>query len=70
MDTTKAKESRMRRLAKKHGWGITKSRCRTPEAYEYGGYMIYALDTNAVVHGSHPLRYGLNLEDVEDFLVS
>jgi hypothetical protein len=64
----KIREARLRRLAARNDLQLVKSRCRTPEAYEYGGYMLVDPFINAVVFGAYPLAFCLDLNDVEAWL--
>jgi hypothetical protein len=58
----KARESRLRRMAARHGLAIRKSRVRDPRAVDYGTYTIIDATLNAVVSES------MDLDDVERFL--
>jgi hypothetical protein len=62
----KAHESRVRRLAKRRGYLVRKSRQwkYIPHANNYGGYMLVLLNCNAVVLGS---RFEATLNDIEHF---
>ena len=65
-----ARESRVRRLARSMGFSLTKSRSRTPESLEFGGYMISDPFMNAVVVGGHPWAFSLDLDEAEAWLNS
>jgi hypothetical protein len=57
-----SEESRVRRLAAKHGYCVKKSHIRTtPNLDNFGGYRVTDADTNCVVWGT---RFELTLEDV------
>lgn len=60
----KNQEQRLRRALYKAGYQLHKSRS-FKGADDLGGYMIVDYYLNAVVAGS---RFGLDLEDVEDFV--
>ena len=63
----KVRENRLRRMAKRRGLVLTKSRRRDPRAYDFGGYML--VDFNGrVVAGTAPHDFALDLDDVESFL--
>jgi hypothetical protein len=57
-----AKESRLRRLAKKSGLRLVKSR----KDYPYDGYMIVDVYFNRIDYGE---TSQLSLEDVEEYLL-
>jgi hypothetical protein len=61
-----AHETRVRRLAKKHGYYVRKSRQwkYIPHANNYGGYTLVLLNCNAVVLGS---RFEATLNEIEHF---
>jgi len=52
------------------GFSLTKSRSRTPESLEFGGYMISDPFMNAVVVGGHPWAFSLDLDEAEAWLNS
>jgi hypothetical protein len=47
---------------------VSRRGCRTPEAYEYGQFMIVDADTNTVVAGATPVAFMMSLEDVAEYL--
>lgn len=59
----KTTEARLRRLAQRKGLALRKSRSRTPEAYEYGGFLIVDPFTNGCVASGY-----CTIEQVEDIL--
>jgi hypothetical protein len=64
--TEKARESRLRRLAKSQGFVLRKSRFRKPEARAYSsGFMIVNTQTNTIEAGQN---FDLTLDEVENFL--
>lgn len=60
----KTVESRLRRLAKKSGFCIHKSRARNTSIDDMGGYMV--MDTSGYIHEGH--RFQLTLEDIKEIL--
>ena len=48
----KAFENRLRRMAKRRGWKLHKSRRRNPLCPDYGKYMLVDYKTNRVVYGA------------------
>jgi hypothetical protein len=64
----KVQENRLRRVAKRRGYALVKSRSRDPGASDYGGWMIVDAWTNAVVAGEINSPRALSLADVERFL--
>jgi hypothetical protein len=68
MMTDEALEQHLRREARQQGLVLRKSRCRTPEAMEYGTYMPVDLHTNVIVAGGQWRGFGLSLADVRDCL--
>ncbi|MGZ6339312.1 MAG: hypothetical protein ACXWNG_02985 [Candidatus Limnocylindrales bacterium] len=64
-----AREARLRRLARRHGYMVAKSRVRNPNAASFGTYAIIDPATNAVVHVDSGLgSFGLSLDDLEAWL--
>lgn len=62
----KARESRLRQAVARHGYHyLTKSRCRTPQALEYGRYMIVDGYNNAIVAGGGGSGFSMDLDQVE-----
>lgn len=58
-------ENYLRRLAKKQGLTLKKSRAQTFSNDNEGGYMIIDSSTNSIVYGD---RWQLSLDDVEKYL--
>ncbi len=60
-------ESSIRRLAKKRGYAVQKSRARVnvPNADDFGGYRLVDPFANTLVAGP---RFDLSLEDILDWL--
>lgn len=61
-------ENAVRRLAKRRGCTVRKSRARNPDAIEYGGFMLVDSETNGVILGGSPFAYSADLQDVSDYL--
>lgn len=59
-----ALESRLRRKARSQGLTLTRSRCRTPEAPEYGRYFISDSTTQALLTS----QFGITLDEADDWL--
>lgn len=59
------REARARRKAKARGWWLKKSRVRTTNIDNWGGYMIIDPYGNFVVRGP---RWDMTLDQVEAFL--
>jgi len=60
----KALENRLRRLAKKKGYYIKKSRAKNWNIDDQQGYMIIKLHFNTIAAGE---KFNLSLEEVEVF---
>jgi hypothetical protein len=61
-----AREQRLRRIARRQGLAIQKSRSRDPRSLDFGTYGIFDPYTNTIVaHGSPWNGYGLDLDAVE-----
>ena len=63
MDATR--ESRLRRMAKRQRLVLQKSRIRTPNLDNEGGYMIFDPYHNNIMAGRH---WDLTLDEVEAYL--
>jgi hypothetical protein len=59
----RAREAMLRRLARRQGLSVTRSRSRTPEAYQYGRYFIVS-DQNWLLTSES----GMTLDEVEEWL--
>jgi hypothetical protein len=64
----KVPENRLRRVAQRRGYRLTKSRVRDKAAPGYGGYMLIAAFGNLVMLGADPYSFCATLDDVEDYL--
>ncbi len=60
----KTREQRLRRLGKKQGYYLRKSRVKNPYLDDQGGYMVIEPYWNIAVYGE---RFDLTLDDVERF---
>jgi hypothetical protein len=58
-------ENRIRRMAERQGYSVTKSRRRDPRALDYGMYLLTHIDINAAVLGGWT-----TLDGIEHFLTS
>jgi hypothetical protein len=65
-DADKIRENHLRRVARRRGLNLTKSRRRDPQALDYGHYWITnPYNSNALVLGG---EWGADLDEVEEFL--
>jgi hypothetical protein len=64
----RAREQRVRRLARRYGLRLEKSRLRTPQARGDGGYRLCNAQHAAVVYGGIPFEYCATLDEIERFL--
>ena len=68
-DSNNARAARLRRAAARQGLQWDKSRRRDPNAYDYNTYRIVDAETSFVVlTGGSGQDYGLDLDDVEEYL--
>lgn len=65
----KARENRLRRIAKRQGYLLMKCRFRNPEALEYGRFWIIDPLANAIVSGFGGWNHTASLDDIEGFLL-
>jgi len=63
-----ARERRLRRRAAAQGLQLMKSRCRESQGFVYGTYGLVHLDLNAWVASCGGGGYGLDLDEIEDWL--
>jgi hypothetical protein len=69
--TEQAREQRARHRLRRQGYRLAKSRTRTPEAIDYGCYMIVDIRYNPAVAGTEGTgRPNMSLDDVERWLAS
>jgi hypothetical protein len=47
----KARENRLRRMASRQGFRLSRSRSRNPDAYEYGLYLLVNIDNCCMIDG-------------------
>lgn len=67
----KIRENRLRRMAERQGLKLEKSRRRDVHAWDYGTYQIVDPDRNMLIYSASIQHgYGLDLDDVEEFLTS
>lgn len=64
----KVRENRLRRIAERRGYRLTKSRLRDKGAPGYRGYMLIAAFGNLVMLGADRYSFSATLDDVEDYL--
>lgn len=64
----KVRENRLRRMAKRQGVAVVKSRRRDPRALDFGGYGIIDPQRNAWLAGADHHAFELSLDQVEDWL--
>jgi hypothetical protein len=70
MSTDKARENRLRRMARRQGLDLQKSRRRDPRALDYGGYQLIDRGSNSLVFGEiAETTFGASLDDIEAFLL-
>jgi hypothetical protein len=64
--TENRRESRIRHLARRHGYAIRKSRAwkQVPNMNNFGAYMLIQAERNVVVLGE---RFNASLDDIEWF---
>ena len=63
----KTYEDRLRRMAKRQGLVLMKSRTRDQRARDYCGYMLVD-DRNTAVAGGNPNAYSMSIDEVEQYL--
>jgi hypothetical protein len=63
----KARETRVRRMAERHGLTLRKSRRRDARAWDFGSYWLVNADRNSLVF---PDVHGGSLDDMERYLTS
>lgn len=66
-DNHKKREAKLRRIARRQGFLLKKSRRRNPEAIDFAGYMLVN-DRNCCVLGGSPYGFCSSLDDVEYYL--
>jgi hypothetical protein len=63
----KTYEDRLRRMARRQGLNLLKSRRRDPRAYDYNGYML-ADENDRAVAGHAPHTYSMSIDEIEKYL--
>jgi hypothetical protein len=61
----KVRENRLRRMAKRQGLDLVKSRRRDPYATDYGTYGLVDPQTNSWASYAGSSGYGMSLDDIE-----
>ena len=61
-------ESGVRRLARREGYLVRKSRSRDPDAIGYGAFMLIDRDTGGAILGGYPFQYTADLEEIREYL--
>ena len=66
----KTEESRLRRVARRQGFFLSKTRRRDPRAVDHGLYALLAEDTRFPVHVGSAINtiFSLTLDDVREYL--
>ena len=66
----KVRENRLRRMARRQGYALVKSRSRDPRAMDYDRWMINDPDSNTVVAGELSSPRAMTADQVEAWLMS
>jgi hypothetical protein len=66
----KVLEQRARRVAKRQGLGLTRSRRRDPHAVDFGCYALFDLQTNTIIAGASSGRLNMSLREAIEYLLS
>lgn len=69
-NSASARESRLRRVARAHGFAIHKCPRRDPDAWDHGTYSLVDTETRALVLGSSNGGSGMSLDDIEAHLAA
>jgi hypothetical protein len=70
MNAEKTRENRLRRMARRQGLDLQKSRRRDPRALDFGGYQLIDRGSNSPVLGELDRHgFGASLDDIEAFLL-
>lgn len=70
MSADKTRENRLRRMARRQGLDLQKSRRRDPRALDYGGYQLIDQGSSSLVFGETAgTAFGASLDDIEAFLL-
>ena len=62
----KVRENRIRRVLKRQGYRLVKSRRRDPQALDYGDYMIVD-ERKCCILGKDPWSFSATLDEVEEW---
>jgi hypothetical protein len=65
----KIRENKVRRMARRQGLSVTKSRRRDPPANDFGVYWLVD-ERDRIVFGGGPEPGGVTLDEIEEYLVS
>jgi hypothetical protein len=68
MSAEKVREDRLRRMARRQGFQLVKSRTRDWRALDYDRWMVTDPRTSTVVAGAEPGYPSMTVDDVERFL--
>lgn len=63
-------EQAVRRLARREGYVLRKSRSRDPDNPSYGGYLLIEPERNLLMLGGGAFNYSADLDEVVDWLKS
>ena len=70
VNAEKTRENRLRRMARRQGLELQKSRRRDPRALDYGGYQLIDRGSSSLVLGELAgTAFGASLDDIEAFLL-
>src|SRR6266849_10138668 len=65
----KIREARLRRMARRQGLDLRKSRRRDPQALDYGGYHLIDPGSDSLIFGELAGQgFGASLDDIEAYL--
>ena len=65
----KVQENRLRRMANRQGYVLSKTRRRDPDAIDFGLYALIDPESGGTIHAQGPISpYALTLEDVAEWL--
>ena len=69
-ENEKARENRLRRLARRYDLALQKSRARNPDNITFGGYQLVDIQFNGVVWGYGNAGYGFaaDLDSIQSYL--
>ena len=65
----KIRTNRLRKMARRQGLRLSKTRRRDPRAIDYDGWMVIDMFTNRAVYGGQPYAYSATLDEVEAYLL-